>query len=819
MSGFGKGKFGKGAFGHWDWANEVIVDSLPDSYYQADLASGGYLVSFLEGVSAPIGKFKRKIDTYDDLRNPLTVISENYQLRVTISKVEDLYDGTARVFLDELEPGTVFENIKPGHILVDAVGKEFVVEEVNSATQASEVTDPPYDPYRDQDSGKHIVVKVSAESSKTVLPAAFGIPFTKSITGVNGTASPPYSDTLTHIPLATNPVLVEWQESGPVDKSGYILPDGNISGDLRVGTTLNFETGVINVVTPGVALSASMTASYDTTRETAASVTFVGVPPTTVFGLDLLGYTYSFTAGINPIPAGDLLVIWEVSGVTKFGYFDKNDEPNGDLIGPTDIYTQYASSINRETGMVVVALQDAPDLGKIYLIYDTAYLKQPHLLDFLAQDYGVTLDRDQPEDRQRSFVYNASTLWGLKGTADGYRVMAALHGHNALAYAMYRVNLGNYNSVPEGYKFILSYTEKLTSLHTAGEGPPYVLTALNFPIGDVPVIVEWEESGVPKVGYIDHDDNVWGDLDETSSVDRTTGVVTIVTAADADADTLFAYIDGWFYSVLPPSKILYDDVIADVIPTDIFCWDTDDIPSITISPVVITSVTLDREELNYSVYTLEVTTSAPRHMFGTEGTIDGFTILEYERVSDTSFTLSVKGVTTPTAGSVSLIWNVIYTDVVVTAVTDLGASGTGTAHRFRVRITSADFIIATPDNWIFIDNKQQHSYIEAFTQINSTTLDIEVVCDETPPTTTGSLYYNCAVTPSCDFCQASFVKIDIYPTPVDDIARAKVERALTSMVPAHVEVAFGYLSLSGGFPPLDGVGGTGDSEEVPPEDQ
>ena len=790
MPGFGYNKFGRRPFGRYAMVDSVLIGNLPESYIQADEEAGGSLVQFLEAVGETADNLREKIYGYDDLRNPLTVPVENDVVNINIIKVEDQGDDTALVFLEESQIGFIFAKIKPGFTLVDKAGNEFEVLEIFSAKLATEVEDPPLDMMRGETSGKSILVKLSAGSNQHILPRATGMDVTENPTSTdNGTNPSPYSFTLTKVPIVNNIVTVTWTVGG-VGKTGYILPSGDLKGDLLLGSVLNKDTGVGTIYINGIANSNSISLAF--TRQFDVGVeTFIDEPPTSGY----LAQTYNVVM-TDEIPAGNVKIFWKVGGEDRQGLFDSKDIPYGDLLSTESIY-YISSSIDREAGEMVIVSDGDIDAGTIRAIYDDSYVKPIHLLDLLAQDYGVVLDRTQPVDRQRSFVDGANELWSLKGSGHGYTVMGELHGQEVLASRLYRLGFSLITSVPPESLFVVGESELIVSEHNNGDPSPYILQAEDLPIPLRRIAIKWEESSVPKYGYFDYDGTPVGDLDPSSTVDRETGIITVVTAADVDEDTLTLHVGGWFYTELPPSRILYDDIIADVIPTDLYCW-SDDYPTEDSTGLVITEVVQLGQELDYYIFDITVVADPAEKAFGTEGSVtqgaDSWEIIDYTRLSDTEFILRIKGATLPDIMTdIDIEWRVIFFDATVTSVVDLGNIGSGTAHLYKVAITSTGSILATPYNWIFLDGLQQHSPIEALEILTPTTFIITIAAEDAPPVGDSTFYYKCIVSPSCDFCPASYIVLRVHsPVELDIQAQDRLERAIDVMIPEHVRRVYVY---------------------------
>lgn len=74
----------------------------------------------------------------------------------------------------------------------------------------------------------------------------------------------------------------------------------------------------------------------------------------------------------------------------------------------------------------------------------------PSLIPLLANDFGVVLDTQESEARQRSFVRNIHQWIELKGSQEGYRVTGAISGFDVTVQALYRISMDWLLLMPPG---------------------------------------------------------------------------------------------------------------------------------------------------------------------------------------------------------------------------------------------------------------------------------------------------------------------------------------------------------------------------------
>lgn len=75
-------------------------------------------------------------------------------------------------------------------------------------------------------------------------------------------------------------------------------------------------------------------------------------------------------------------------------------------------------------------------------------LQAPSLLSYLATDYGLEIDRQESEARQRSWVRNEAQWIGIKGTAKSYKIIGWISGFEVEAYQLFRTSQDIYDITP-----------------------------------------------------------------------------------------------------------------------------------------------------------------------------------------------------------------------------------------------------------------------------------------------------------------------------------------------------------------------------------
>ena len=77
----------------------------------------------------------------------------------------------------------------------------------------------------------------------------------------------------------------------------------------------------------------------------------------------------------------------------------------------------------------------------------------PSLISLFAPDFGITVDTQESEARQRSWVANVNQWIGLKGTPDAYRILGLISGFNIIAENLYKIGPDIIPEIPTEHLF------------------------------------------------------------------------------------------------------------------------------------------------------------------------------------------------------------------------------------------------------------------------------------------------------------------------------------------------------------------------------
>lgn len=77
-------------------------------------------------------------------------------------------------------------------------------------------------------------------------------------------------------------------------------------------------------------------------------------------------------------------------------------------------------------------------------------LRPQSMIDYLAGDYGLDVDKNEPEGFQRSTIHNALQYLDLKGTVEAYRVRGLISGFEVGVFGLWYVSDDMIGSLPPG---------------------------------------------------------------------------------------------------------------------------------------------------------------------------------------------------------------------------------------------------------------------------------------------------------------------------------------------------------------------------------
>jgi len=162
----------------------------------------------------------------------------------------------------------------------------------------------------------------------------------------------------------------------------------------------------------------------------------------------------------------DLEVVGIGTVTSATGQFTSNDVGSviqvfGSLVGNDGLYeiltivddrtVTVDGSLSSETGggwwvRKSTSAVDGGD-GSQVEVYAESILKE------VSQDYGIEVDTQESEARQRSWVYNASRWMDVKGTERSYQIIGLASGFQVEVYPLYALSLERYLNMPSDALF------------------------------------------------------------------------------------------------------------------------------------------------------------------------------------------------------------------------------------------------------------------------------------------------------------------------------------------------------------------------------
>jgi hypothetical protein len=899
VPGFGGGPFGSGAFGEWPWSLFTVIGGIPGVYRDQDqLAGAGTLQALLEGLVPSLDGLRRKIRDYDQLRDPLQApIDTDFQVPVIVIRTDDQGDGTSIVFLSEGPDGDKFQGVRPGMVLIDLAANRFTIASVHSSALPDDVDDPPIDPATGELTGRHVIVDNIGQSSTEL------IPFTSSTLVADENPVPVMATgTITAVPFAS---IIDGQTFTLNDGvhpavvfEFDTVPDGVVLGNIQVDISgLATAVGVASAMVEAINTAPNLNLTADNGLGTLATVTiqnfgagtagnfptstwsdtvvdagFVITQPTGgaagAFPLDPLGFddglslapyvfntNGSYVGGLAIAP-NRVTITWTEGGLAKTGFFTAAGLPGGDL-ADTSTISRSSSGPTLAAGQIIIYNDSgaAIDADSIKVTYtktplvqtEDAEIRAQNILAFLSGDYGIKLDRNDPEFLQRSYVNNSFKIWDIKGTELGYDVLGQYAGYFVSARPLYSISASVASSLPPEYVFEFPEGDPAVGSIDA-ISPGDLIDGETFTLDDgvnPPVTFEFD---IPPNGVIGGNvavdisaattaldvadamvaaiNGVVG-LDLTATNDGGTSTTVTITNAengefgnvntwiDTVADAGFVItqptggIDSDLFTTINPGRGLFDEIALDAIPLDTLCSDSA-YPQTT-QAVNATTVTFLRNEGSNKRARVTVTTAAMYESFNTDGVFTDlnateFDVLEFTRVNATTYTFETSQFLLPVVGAGTVDWNVFKfeapnTVTIVglgTDVVDLGIQYSGyTGRRYRITKTFTDPVVLSGiGNWAFIDSDGVISYIEKFELVSGNIYQFEIVSATVPATGPANIFYFCEIVTSCDFCRASSILIRIspsailsFPESLEGDALGRLVIRLQQMIPGHVRIA------------------------------
>ena len=477
MTGFGSGGFGQGGFGESRWARVVFWEGIPEVYRLQDEQNGNVFYKFMDGVSQSFDAAREKIRNWEVLRDPLHV-------RTKYDETVTLRVGKQVTILGELEQtgmnGAV-DSIKQfsstrGRFTNKDVGKELTIkgssnEENNKTVSVVRVLD-----------GQTVLTDPQLQADAGPLRWELRSPVVRPDGVITVQIQSGYVDEITpgwllsdgfseykilarrHFPRKRNARQIYVEKEG---SDGQALSGGTFRS--TAGQFLPSDIGKKLVITGGN--EADNEGTYEI-------VSISGTTPPQELTLDsaLVEDAGPYFWAVLPFPELDIETRVSFRGVALQGGVDLQVTPPNAVSSMVASFTQedvgtYLSirgSANGYDGLYQItavstpndATLDAALVGAVEtgLAWDTRQITgigdgvqvtahAPSMLEYLAKDFGITIDERESEDIQRKWVKNVSGWINIKGLEAAYEAVGRLGGLIVSTSKLYRVTADIYDTI------------------------------------------------------------------------------------------------------------------------------------------------------------------------------------------------------------------------------------------------------------------------------------------------------------------------------------------------------------------------------------
>jgi hypothetical protein len=490
--GWGYGPFGHEPFGEWPWSKYVLFDLLPELHkgQDADPNQGnGQLEAWTKGLRPSFDRFKRRIADFGDLRDPLRV-------RSAFDDVTTLRLGPQILLQGQIEQrglegqvlGTGNFFSKRGRFRDRDIGKELTLKNSRVSANNRTVVISQVIGLQEIVTLPSLVFDAGDNLLRWELRAAVDRPANEIAVEVQaGDVSEIAPGWVLTDGLGFFKVLARRQFQDPNDERKVLTEQEGKNGSIDTFGRFTSPTLRVDQFDVGKVL----TISGSTTPETNAPYVVEAVVDdgsgTLILELDPVPDpdVGPLVWAIRPRPELVLQASGTPRGVVEQSGFDGELDPDGTLA--TDIFRASSGAFSAgDVGKTVFLrgsdgqVNDGPtrvlgvlsprrlqldatftvpetNTGSLFWELRTATvlgdLSQVEagpqsLLELLAQDFGIKLDRQESEARQRSWVRNIGQWISIKGQARAYEVLAKISGFEAEVSQLWHIGPGFLDTVP-----------------------------------------------------------------------------------------------------------------------------------------------------------------------------------------------------------------------------------------------------------------------------------------------------------------------------------------------------------------------------------
>lgn len=479
MPGFGSGPFGIYPFGEWPWSKRTLYDYIPLTYRQQDEANGLLLEKFIDSVRPLFDELRRDIRDIEVLRDPLQVPTAydnvlTFKLGPVVTQTGALLQRGRNASVDALgrfiAPNGRFNDFSIGKeltisksaftqnntttIIASVVNSTTVITEDVLAPEAGPLTWDLREPVeKDTD---NVSIEIRSGDANSIAPNWI----------LNDGSSDFTVTARRQFPLVSeNPLSLITQDGtgGVIDGSGN-LTDTNASFTQKdVGRILSISTSTIDTNNNRWEIKEVLSGTQvylenqDGDNPAEDSIAFYwSVLPHAIIKIS----GQAIPAGVVEREGlqGELLTAttfttesygFEESDVGKVITLRGSSFPTNNITATIDSVSAgiatLSDSLTIESGLAwemrSSTVNDDPT---------TVTIRSRSLIDRLAFDYGLSIDTQESEARQRSWVANVSRWTTKKGTAKAYDILAKISGWESEAIPQYRISYELWELLPTG---------------------------------------------------------------------------------------------------------------------------------------------------------------------------------------------------------------------------------------------------------------------------------------------------------------------------------------------------------------------------------
>lgn len=486
MSGFGRGRFGRDGFGEAAWSRRVLWDYAPEDAKELDAEEGGPLEQFVEGIRPSFDRPRRAIRALDTLRDPLAVQGQydpilpfrlGEVIRPHIEREQFGVDASVLSLREVVMPSGRFSSADRGKTLTvwDSANtgnnRDVTIALVVSPTTV--LTEPPLAvdagplrwelraPAPDSD---HVVCSVAFGDAQLAAPGWVLTDGDSEFEVIGRQVFPNFA-------AGSGSRLTELEAAdGAIDAAGRFVaeslvytPDDYGKPITLRGSSLRDNNGKFLLGQPtgsGAFQLLSLAGAPVSLTIDSGPLTWAVLPrPTvTVKGLVIPKGVVEQVGYDLVIGAGGVTV----SATTQSGRFTANDLNKPiELVFPSGRRDGFLTAVASPTAATITAADGAtafPTGTAISWRLRTGaavtdekadvQLRPSALLPLLAGDFGLEVDTQEGDFRQRAWVRHAPALTLTKGAAESYRVAGAISGATVTTAPLYRVSQEVFGMLP-----------------------------------------------------------------------------------------------------------------------------------------------------------------------------------------------------------------------------------------------------------------------------------------------------------------------------------------------------------------------------------